>query len=427
MQREDLEQFNLPEEPGVYLFRDAAGKLLYIGKATSLRDRVRSYFAKDLSDTRGEGIVGMIQTAARVDYQTTDSVLEALILEANLIKRYQPPHNVLEKSNKSYNYLVITKEDFPRVLVVRGRELYQNWKESEIKYQFGPFPHGASLQEAMRLVRRIFPFRDNKCTPCPEQKSGFRKSRFLDLRNPDFVCRPCFNRQIGLCPGVCSGEMSKEEYAETIRNIKDLFNAEFHGLKRRLEKEMKDAAAAEEFEKAAKLRRQVDALTHIKDVSLIKDEYRASPGGPVRIEAYDVAHTSGTETVGVMTVVAGGEAQKAEYRKFKIRTVTNDDPGALQETLERRLNHHEWTLPRVIVVDGSVAQMRRAAKVLTKAGVQIPIVGVVKDEHHRPRELIGDTKAISAHEKDILLANAEAHRFAITWHRRRQRKSLTGL
>lgn len=414
MEREDLSKFNLPDEPGVYLFREAAGKLLYIGKATSLKDRVRSYFAKDLSNTRGEGIVAMVQEAKRVDYQTTDSVLEALILEANLIKRYQPPYNVLEKSNKSFNYLILTKENFPRVLIVRGRELFQNWKESEIKYQFGPFPHGASLQEALKLVREIFPFRDNKCTPCPEQKL-----------KPGQACRPCFNRQIGRCPGVCTGECGKKEYAKTIRNIKDLFSAQFHGLKRRLEREMKEAAGTERFEEAEILRRQVSALSHIRDVSLIKDEYRAAPGGPVRIEAYDVAHTAGNETVGVMTVVAGGEAQKSEYRKFKIRTVTNDDPGALAETLERRLNHVEWALPRVIAVDGATAQMRRASKILKTAGVEIPVVGVVKDEFHRPVRLIGDTKAISAHEKDILLANAEAHRFAITWHRQRQRRGLT--
>src|ERR1043166_4666501 len=167
---EDLKKFDLPEEPGVYLFRDAQGKLLYIGKATSLKDRVRSYFSKDLADSRGQGIAGMIELAARVDYEKTDSVLEALILEANLIKRHQPPYNSAEKGNTSFNYLIVTKEDFPRVLTVRGRELFQNWKGSDIKYQFGPFPHGGSLKEAMKLVRRIFPFRDSKCTPCPAQK-----------------------------------------------------------------------------------------------------------------------------------------------------------------------------------------------------------------------------------------------------------------
>ncbi len=413
MTREELKKYDLPETPGVYIFRDSENKILYIGKATSLRDRVRSYFSSDLATTRGGGMVGMVTAAVNLEWETTDSVLEALILEANLIKHHQPPHNILEKSNTSFNYLIITREAFPRVIVVRGRELFLRWKESEIKHTFGPFPHGASLKEAVKLVRNIFPFRDSKCTPCVDQKI-----------RPGGYCRPCFNRQIGLCPGVCTGECTKEEYAKTVRNIKELFNAEFHGLKRRLSKEMKEAAETEHFELAGILRRQVDALTHIRDVTLIKDEYRIAPGGTVRIEAYDVAHTSGTETVGVMTVVSGGEPQKEEYRKFNINTVTNDDPAALAEMLERRLNHPEWTLPRIIVVDGGSAQLRRATKVLAKAGVSIPVVGVVKDEFHRPERLIGDTKAISANEKDILLANSEAHRFAITWHRRRQRKNF---
>ncbi|MBI5469828.1 GIY-YIG nuclease family protein [Candidatus Kaiserbacteria bacterium] len=420
MKREDLVQFDLPETPGIYIFRDRARKILYIGKATSLKDRVKSYFSKDLGAGRGEGIVAMVELADSVIYESTDSVLEALILEANLIKRHQPPYNVAEKGNTSFNYLILTKEDFPRVIVVRGRELFTKWNESQIKYQFGPFPHGGSLNEAVKLVRRIFPFRDSTCTPCPEQ---LHKLRRIEMSS-QYQCKPCFNRQIGMCPGVCTGECKKTEYAKTIRNIKDLFNGEFHGLKRRLEREMEETATGERFEEAEKLRRQVNALTHIRDVSLIKDEYRASPGGSIRIEAYDVAHTAGSETVGVMAVVAGGEAQKAEYRKFKIRSVTNDDIGALAETLERRLNHNEWTLPRVIVVDGAKAQLRRATKILTNVGLQIPVVGVVKDEFHRPRSLIGDTKAIQAHEKDILLANAEAHRYAITWHRRRQRRSL---
>jgi excinuclease ABC subunit C len=125
-----------------------------------------------------------------------------------------------------------------------------------------------------------------------------------------------------------------------------------------------------------------------------------------------------------MTVVGNGEALKGEYRKFKIRSVTNNDPAALKEILERRLTHSEWTMPKVIVVDGGQSQLRVARKVLQTAGVRIPIVGVVKDEYHRPKNLIGDTKAIQAHEKDILLANSEAHKFAITWHRRRTRDSL---
>ena len=187
MQREDLKKFKLPEEPGVYLFKKGR-KLLYIGKATSLRDRVRSYFSPDLLAGRGSAIVGMVAEADRVSYQKTNSVLEALILEANLIKSHQPPYNVDQKDNKSWNYVVITKEHFPRVLLVRGRELFQNSSGLRNHYMFGPFPHGGQLQEAMGMVRRIFPYRDSKCTPCGEGKNK--------------QCKPCFNRQIGACPGV---------------------------------------------------------------------------------------------------------------------------------------------------------------------------------------------------------------------------------
>jgi excinuclease ABC subunit C len=430
MTREHLAKARLPDTPGVYLFRGKGRKILYIGKAASLRDRVRSYFSKDLSEARSPAVAGMVAQAESVSYRKTDSVLEALILEANLIKQYQPPYNIEQKDNKSFNYLVITKEDFPRVLIVRGRQLFQDWKDVDIKYLFGPFPEGGSLKEALRIVRKIFPFRDT-CIPCADAHplpANSHECAHKEMKEMNegkerrTHCRPCFNRQIGLCPGVCSGEISKEEYAHAIRNIRDLFSGNFHGLKRRLAREMKAAAGAERFEEAGILRRQVDALEHIRDVSLIKDESRISSGGGVRIEAYDVAHTSGTEAVGVMTVVSNGQAVKAAYRKFKIRSATNDDVAALSEMLERRLNHSEWPLPRVFAVDGGKGQMRAAQRILKSAGVEIPIVGVVKNEFHKPERLIGDAGAIRAYERDILLANNEAHRFAISWHRQRRGK-----
>ncbi len=402
MTRDELKQFALPDNPGVYKFMHA-GRILYIGKAASLRDRVRSYFARDLAETRSPAIRGMVEKATSIEWETTESVLEALILEANLIKKHEPKYNTDQKDNKSWNYLVITKEVYPRILVVRGRELFQKWKDSDIKRLFGPYPQGGALKEAFKLVRKIFPFRD-ACTP----ERG----------------KPCFNAQIGLCPGVCSGAVTKQEYAETIKNITELFSGRMGSLRKRLTSEMNIASIAEKFEEASKLRRQVHALTHIRDVSLIKDDYRVSAGGTLRIEAYDIAHTAGHETVGVMTVVAGGEARKDEYRKFKIRTVTNNDVAALTEVLERRLVHAEWQLPRIIAVDGSTAQMRAAQRVLKKAGVEIPIIGVIKDEFHRPVRLAGDDHLIQAHQKDILLANSEAHRYAITWHRSRQRKTM---
>ena len=398
MERSDLKKFDIPDEPGIYFFKKGRS-ILYIGKAASLRDRVRSYFSPDLIKGRGPRIVGMVELANHIDWQETGSVLEALILEAHLIKSHQPQYNVDEKDNKSWNYVVVSKEEFPRIILVRGRELYQGWDKADIKYLFGPFPEGGSLKEALKIIRKIFPYRDT-CMP------GRGK--------------PCFNRQIGLCPGVCSEEISKTEYAHTIAHIKQLFSGNFQGLKRQLAKEMKAAAVAEQFEKAKVIRKQISSLEHIRDVSLLK-ESRVSSGGGARVEAYDVAHTAGTETVAVMTVVSGGEAIPAAYRKFIIKTATNNDVASLTEALERRLLHPEWPLPRVFAVDGGSAQVRAAQRILKRVGITVPVVGVVKNDAHKPERLIGDKRIIEAYERDILLANSEAHRFAITWHRKKLR------
>lgn len=410
----------LPDAPGVYYFKRGK-EILYIGKATSLRDRVRSYFSSDIENTRGPSISKMLSEFDSISYQKTDSVLEALILEAHLIKKHQPPANIMEKDDTSFNYVVITREDFPRVLIMRGRELENNFIEP-IKYSFGPFTYGGQLKEAMKIVRRMFPFRDNKCTPMQG--------------------KPCFNKQIGLCPGVCTGEISKADYAKEIKNIALFFEGNKIKLIKSLEKEMKDFAKKREFEKAERVRRQIFSLYHIQDVSLIKsDKLRNIPAGnkAFRIESYDIAHLSGTNVVGVMTVIENGEAKKSDYRKFKIK----NDPGvndtkALSEVLSRRLNHPEWPAPDLIVVDGGRAQMSAMQKILLRHAKQsegrteasakkfqnIPIVSVVKDERHKPKDILEDSSSRKSigqikfkYEREILLSNAEAHRFAIGFHK----------
>ena len=182
MEKPELKKYKVPDEPGVYLFKKGR-KILYIGKATSLRDRVRSYFSLDLVNGRGSAIVAMVAEANSLAYRRTDSVLEALILEANEIKKNQPIYNSKEKDDKSYNYITITKEDFPKVLVTRGSGT------------FGPFPHGAELKEALKIIRKIFPYRDDKCK---------------------LIGKPCFNAQLGLCPGPCAGWILKKDYRKII-------------------------------------------------------------------------------------------------------------------------------------------------------------------------------------------------------------------
>ena len=430
MTREKLLTFNLPDEPGVYQFRKGR-KVLYVGKATILKDRVRSYFALDIADTRSSAIAAMVAESDNLTWDTTESVLEALILEANTIKKIEPPYNIQSKDNTSFNYLVITDERFSKILTVRGRELFTAWRGGKIKHLYGPFPQGLALRDAMKLVRRIFPYRDARCVPCEDQivRQQGVASRLTARRRLAAHCRPCFNQQIGLCPGVCTGETDAREYAGTVRNICLLFSGKKRALVKELEKEMQAAAKEERFEEAEEARRQVAALTHIRDISLIKNESRFATGGVVhaqsaRIEAYDIAHTGGTETVGVFTVVEDSQPVKGAYRKFKIRGFTNNDSGALGEVLSRRFLHPEWSYPRLLVVDGHTAQMNTAKKILANAGIMIPVIGVVKNERHQPERLVGPRAIIEKHERDILLANNEAHRYAINWHRKRLQKRM---
>src|SRR3989344_4104259 len=363
----NLKKLKLPDAPGVYFFLGKNKRILYIGRATSLRDRVKSYFSNDLSETRGPKIVKMLEEVQSVDFRETDSILEAVLLEADLIKKLKPSYNTDLKDDKSDNCVVITDEDFPRVLVVRSRDLKENSltlhaTRYKLHATYGPFPESGKLAVAMKLVRKIFPFRD-KCVPLSD--------------------KPCFNRQIGLCPGVCTGDISRREYGKTVMNIKRLFEGKKSSIIRSLIVDMKRYAKLHEFEKAGETKRQLFALKHIADVALItphdKHTEKLEYLRILRIEAFDVAHTSGKETVGVMVAVRGGKPDKSLYRKFKIKTaIAGDDVGALRELLMRRFNHPEWGMPDVMAVDGGVAQLNLAKKVLAELKLSISLVSVVK-------------------------------------------------
>lgn len=423
MNSQELKLKNLPDTPGVYFFLGPKKEILYVGKATSLRDRVKSYFGPQLLLTRGERLVEMVEKAVNVEFLTTESVLEALILEANKIQQHEPDYNTIGKDDKSFNYVVITDEDFPRVRVVRGKDISfgsaPNLKKSFVA---GPFPYGGELREALKIIRRIFPYRDDKCIPKDYQK---------DPNHP----RACWNAQIGLCPGVCTGKISKTDYRKQIKRIELFFLGKKNQLTKNLEKEMKKAAKEENFEEAAKFRRMLYALEHIEDIALIKrDLGRVREAGTFRIEAYDIAHLSGKETVGVMTVVENGELEKSQYRKFRIRGKDNkvkiDDTNNLKEVLSRRFTHLEWPMPSLIVIDGGVGQINAAKKTLedmaelTQTALNIDIVSVVKDTRHKAKDILGMNTQFEMHRKSILLANSEAHRFAITYHRKLRTKGF---
>jgi excinuclease ABC subunit C len=267
---------------------------------------------------------------------------------------------------------------------------------------YGPFTSGKLLKEALRIIRKIFQFYDTRL-PVGQAKSKMERGKIT------------FNRQIGIYPT----EEQKTEYQKTIHYLELLFEGKKNTILRELERDMKVYAKKRLFEEAQECKRKIFALTHIQDVALIKEQSRVyRDENSMRIEAYDVAHLGGDHMVGVMTVVEGGDTQKSEYRKFKITTVrSSNDPAALAELLERRLGHAEWPMPQCIVVDGGIAQKRRAESVLHKNGVHIPVVAVVKDEYHRPKRSLGPQSLVHTSERDIVLANAEAHRFSIGYHR----------
>jgi excinuclease UvrABC nuclease subunit len=411
MQRSELRKFNLPDCPGVYLFKQGR-KVLYIGKATSLRDRVRSYFDDDLIATRGPRVVDMVTKSNRVSFETTPTILESLVREAALIRLYQPKANIEGKDDKSFLYAIITNEEIPRVLAVRGKDIdFKSKVANGIAYEdiFGPFPSGYQLREGLRLIRRIFPFFD---TPRPIGWKGKHHKAAVE-----------FNRQIGQYPK----EFDAKEYRKTIRKVCLFLGGRTKELRKSLEKEMRQAAKEERFEDAAEARRQLYALDHIQDVSLIKDEnleeLRGKADG-IRIEAYDTAHLSGTNAIGVMTVIENGAPTKSEYRTFRIRGVTkNDDIASLKELLTRRFNHPEWEFPKVLVVDGGKTHKKAAETELKGLGYAIPVVAVVKDDRHRPREVIGSRLA-GITDADAVLANSEAHRFSLARHRRARSRNL---
>jgi excinuclease ABC subunit C len=416
MTRDHVSITKLPDSPGVYFFIGPKKNVLYVGKATSLKDRVRSYFSTDLVHARGAHIVSMVAASKRVEFRATDSVLEALILEAKLIKNFKPPYNTRDKDDKSFNYLIITThEAYPRLLTVRGKDIAttlhglrsaaDTMRQAPLPV-YGPFPHATQFKEALVLIRKIFPYYDT-ARPVDELRAlNDRKLRF--------------NESIGVYPHP---ETTSKDYARTIRHIRLFLDGKKPQLLRTLERDMAKYARLQKFEEASVIRRQLFALRHINDVSLLRRSTDERSEEAIRIEGYDVAHLSGKDMVGVMTVVEGGETVKKEYRTFTIRSVDkSNDTQALTEMLSRRLGHPEWTYPKLIVVDGGKAQLNAARTVMRRYGVAIPVVAVTKDERHRPRIIQGHIKMRDTYERDILLVNAEAHRFSLAMHTKKRTK-----
>lgn len=392
--------------------RGLRNKILYIGKAANLRRRISSYFLRP-HDSRIEKLVSEIK---KIDYKETDSALEALILEAELIKKYQPPYNVREKDDKSFLYVQITSDKFPRVLLVRGKQV-----DGRKRNFYGPFTSASNIREALRIIRKIFPYSIHKLSVKGQVSSVERK-------------RACFDYQIGLCPGTCTGEADKKEYMQNIKNIRLLLRGKKKQILKNLEREMQKASKGQEYERAAKLRKQIFALQHISDTALISsDSYGQglSVSGQVlpRIEGYDISNISGDYAVGAMVVFLGDKPARNQYKKFKIKTIhQSDDVGMLKEMLRRRMAHRDWGTPDLVLIDGGKGQVNGAKSVLEEFGLKIPVVGIAKGAKRKKNEFTGDKPALSMVEeldkKTLIRVRDEAHRFAIQYHKKLRSKGF---
>jgi excinuclease ABC subunit C len=400
---------SLPTSPGVYIFKNKSGEVLYVGKATSLKDRVNSYFQSRSGYARP--VEMKISQVFNIEVKKTETVLEAYILEQALIKKWQPKFNALGKDDKSFSYIAITKEDFPRILFLRKREIDQ---DADIKSKFskiyGPYISKKNIEIALKILRKIFPYHSR----AQHTEKG------------------CLDFQIGLCPGPYAGAISKEDYAKNIRGIQTILKGKKKTLLIKIKKAMLICSEKKEFEKATILRNQIFALRHISDVALIsysRDAIdRISTGAMMRVEGYDISNISGKSNVGSMVVFdnTNGEMQsnKSQYRKFKIDTVVGvNDIASMREVITRRFSHN-WTLPGLIILDGGQGHLNMARSVLRNFKLEIPLMAVAKGLTRKKidRYVFGNVPEIS--DEVIERIRDEAHRFAIAYHKKLRKKSF---
>ena len=545
----------LPDKPGVYLMKNSLGEIIYVGKAKVLKNRVRQYFQN--SKNHSEKVKAMVKNIAEFEYIVTDSEMEALILECNLIKKHSPKYNISLKDDKFYPFIKITtNEDFPRVFITR------NFAKDGNKY-FGPYPNAGAVHETIKLIRKIFPLRTCK-------KLIFENGKHT---------RPCLNYHIKKCNAPCEGHISKDEYKRMIDEIVDVLSGRDKSLINKLKNDMQEASMNLEFEKAASFRDKILAIESIaekqkvfksqdnekdcavqvfflrdgkvtgrenfilensayEDDSVIISQFIVSFYGgtpkvpkniyiplsndddndpleefltikrgskvfvkvpikgekkemlelvksnakvtldqfkdkilrdkeinrlcleeiqelleldsmPIRIEAYDISNIQGVDSVGSMIVFEDGKAKNSDYRRFCIKTVKNaNDYDSMREILERRFSHglkeikeiQERQLkfssgkfsnfPDLIMMDGGKGQVNVALEVLQKLGINIPVCGLVKDDHHSTRGIIYNNKELIINRTSNLMqmirrVQDEVHRFAITYHRSlRDKKTL---
>jgi excinuclease ABC subunit C len=400
---------NLPSSPGVYIYRNIEGEIIYVGKAINLKKRVSQYFSRD--DALGPKTATLVSQIDSIETRVVGSEIEALILESSLIKKYLPKYNSLMRDDRSYLYIVITHEELPIIYSIHKSGLPLN---ADI---FGPFPSASDVKSLLKTIRHIFPYYTKK--------------------HSKIECLYC---HLGLCPGP---NVSKVSYKKTINKIKKILNGKFSLLKRQLIHEMNTHSKLQKYEQSILLKKQIESLDYIvngwKNLSDLFTEINLdddissravlelqttlkpylSLNKLHRIECYDISQFGTKYFVGSMTVAIDGKLDHSQYRQFKINTkYTADDQFMIREIVYRRLQHPEWGTPNLIVVDGGKPQVSSVSLLKSEKMISdISFIGLAKK--HETIVIKHDNKFIEINLPENssalnLLKNLrnEAHRFA---------------
>lgn len=423
----------LPQAPGVYFHKNKKGEIIYVGKAAVLRNRVRQYLQVSRGrDPKTEALVAEIYDT---DWMVVESELEALFLEAEMIRRYMPRYNILLRDDKSMVYIRLNyDDDFPTVTTTR-RPL-----DDGARY-FGPYLSTISVRQALKLLRRIFPFATSKV-------SGQK--------------RATLHYHLGLDPGLEEGRTSLIDYRANLRKLIAVIEGKRKSIENELEKDMKQFAKNSQFEEAGIIRNQLFALKRLSKQVIFSDkefldiskdhalnelvDLLRLDGFPRRIEGYDISHMQGTDVVASMVVFTHGVSNKSEYRKFKTKINQNNDFYNMHETIKRRLserNRKSWGLPSLVLIDGGKGQLEAATRARNEAGCdKLPFIGLAKREEQiviqkdqsnidLNMDIVHKLGGFITETEDFILLNLpkntnlvkllqrirdESHRFAVSYH-----------
>ncbi len=413
---------NLPDSPGVYFFKDKEKRVIYIGKSVSLKKRVAGYFQKEYFDPK---IGQLIRQIADFDYIPLSSEPEALLLEARLIRQFQPKYNQLAKDDKSYPFLKITREKFPSFTIVRERK-------KRDAFHFGPYTDVIGLRRAYRYIRTIFPIR--RCRKKIDPQKG----------------KVCLDFHLGRCKGPCAGKVKEKEYQRLANSLGLFLKGKYRETIRQLKELMKRAAEELNFEEAAKYRDRIEMIKRMKksEVHLCRGRIHPTrgldksspyihlnelkkvlslPRSPEKIEAIDISDISGDKAVGSLVAFKGGRPDKDGYRRFKIKGVSGiDDYKMMQEVVERSYRKKK-NLPDLLLIDGGRGHLSTVMQKLAEMKLLFPVAALAKKNEKIFLPYSSSPLVLKKNSEALHLLQQirdEAHRFAISYHKRLRRRAL---